>query len=79
MDIVEWQVFPHYGKHGKITEIEYKIENTENGIFATQNAKYPRKSLFLEYFKVKYINKNLRLVKLLLIFNTNYSLSVNVI
>ena len=39
------------------------MENAENSVFATQNKKYPRKSLFLAYFKVKFIIKNLRLVK----------------
>ena len=32
--------------------VEYKTENT---VLATQTTKYQRKSLFLEYFKVKFI------------------------
>ena len=70
---LEWQIFHDTEK---ITEIEYKIENTvitENSVFATQkNKKYPRKLLFLKYLKVKFIIKNLRLVKLLWKFNKNF-------
>ena len=47
---------------------------TENRIFASQNLKKKkeRKSLFLGYFKVKFIIKNLRLVKLLWKCNKNF-------
>ena len=41
----------------KITEIEYKVENTkvvENNLFANKIKKYPGKSLFLEYFIYNY-------------------------
>ena len=67
--------FPRYGKHRKITEIEYKTENTENrGKQRFCNSKNKQtnkwKLLFLEHFIiVKFIFKNLRLVKLLWKFN----------
>ena len=44
------------------------MENTEKSrktvFLQLKNENYPRKSLFLEYFEVKLIIKNLRLVKL---------------
>ena len=58
--------FPRYGKHRKITEIEYKTENTENrGKQRFCNSKTNKqkkwKLLFLEHFIiVKFIFKNLR-------------------
>ena len=62
--------FPRYGKHRKIMEIKYKngkkLKNRRKRHFC-DSKKW--KSLFLEYFKVKPIAKNLRLVKLLLKFN----------
>ena len=44
----------------------------EKSIFVTENRKYQRKSLFLEYSEVQIIIKNLRFVKLLLKFNKNF-------
>ena len=46
----------HTEKTEKIIEIEYKMKNTENSICVTKKQnkkKYPRKLLFLEYFKEK--------------------------
>ena len=69
--MAEWQVFC-YGKHRKITGIECKMENSENTFFGDSKTKYLRKSLFLEYFKVKFIMKILRLVLLFFKFNKNF-------
>ena len=52
---------PQYGKHRKITVIEYITENMEYHDkqcfydLKTKTKKYPRKSLFLGYFKEKFI------------------------
>ena len=40
-------------KSQKFTTKEITQKNEENMVFVTPNKKYPRKSLFLEYFKVK--------------------------
>ena len=46
-------------------EIKFDDDDDDDDAFATQKRKYSRKSLFLEYLKVKFIIKNLRFVKLL--------------
>ena len=77
---IEWQVL-HDTENMKNHRIEYKTENTENRrkhrfIDSKQNSIQEKHWFFLEYFDV--IN-NLGLVKLLLKFHKNLSLSVNVI
>ena len=80
MPSIEWQVFRDTENTEKSRKVRTKRKTwkiAENSVFETQNKKYPRKSLFSEYFNVKFMIKNLRLVKLLLKFNN--SLSVNVV
>ena len=52
---IEWQIFHSTKKHRKITEIEYKMENTENhgkqGLCNLKTKKYSRKSLFFRIFE----------------------------
>ena len=47
---VVWQVFRGTENAEKSRKLRTKWKIVENSVFATQNKKYPRKSLFLEYF-----------------------------
>ena len=69
---LEWQVFCDKVNTEKSRKLSTKRKTrkiAENNVFATQSQKNPRKSLCLEYFKVNFIVRNLRNVKLLLNFN----------
>ena len=57
---IEWQIFRDTENTEKSRKIEYKQKTrkiTENSIFTTQKQKISKKSLCLEYFKVKFIIK----------------------
>ena len=72
---IEWQIFCNTETQEKLQKLSTKWKTqkiVENSILVLKNIQYPRKSFFLEYFKIKFIIKNLRLVKLLWKFNKNF-------
>ena len=87
--ILEWQIShdtENTEKSPKLSTKQKTLEIMENSVFATQNKRYLRKP-FLQYLKVKFIIKNLKLFlinlfrkNLLLKFNKKiYPLSVHVV
>ena len=66
---LEWQVFHDTENTEKSRKLSTKWKIMENSLLVTQNKKYIRNSLFLEYCEVNCFIKILRLVKMLLKFN----------